>query len=42
VTTFDESIKVDALEKKRPPPSLLRKREQPSFPVHPVDAYSKE
>jgi hypothetical protein len=33
------SVKADALEKIRPPRSLLRKREQTSFPVHPVDAY---
>jgi hypothetical protein len=33
------SVKVDAFEKKLLPLSLLRKREQTSFPVHPLDAY---
>jgi hypothetical protein len=33
------SVKVDALEKKRPPLSHLRKRKQTSFPVHPLDVY---
>ena len=28
------SVKADALEKNRPPLTVLRKREQTSFPVH--------
>jgi hypothetical protein len=32
------SVKVDELGNKRLPPSPLLKREQTSFPVHPVDA----
>jgi hypothetical protein len=39
IMKISPSVKVDKLEKKRLPPSLLHKREETRFPVHPVDAY---